>query len=752
MEKWDKIFIRIFFLLLLTPVFLQADGFIVIPHPPAWPVPRPLPRPVPPPQSPFLLEVKYHHVSVRIKDRAATTRIEQSFLNPTDQRLEGLYLFPLPEGASIRNFSVEVDGKMVSAELLEADRAREIYQDIVRRLKDPALLEYAGQQTFKMRIFPIEPGKEKRVTVSYVQTLQPEANLVTYRYPLNTEKFSARPIDQVSLKIELETSQKIKTIFSPSHQVEIRRKNDYQATVGFEAQHIKPDKDLILSFGLENDMIGLNLLTHRMSGEDGFFLLTASPGLETDQKTVLAKDIIFVVDTSGSMAGKKLEQLKKALIFCLDNLNDNDRFNIIRFSTEVETIWPTLQVASPSNIAKAKQMLEEFKAIGGTNLEGALVQACQQKQQNQRPCIIIFLTDGRPTIGETQPGKILATLQQSNTENLRIFTFGIGNDVNTYLLDRITELTRAERVYVYPEEDLEIKISSFYEKVKSPVLTDIQINFEAVKVFSVHPIHLPDLFRGSQLLVLGRFQGQGKAVVTLSGRLEKGKREFKKEFFFPEENKDNEFLPVLWAAQRIGYLLDQIRLHGEEKELKEEVVTLARKYGIITPYTSYLIVEDEKTKMEARTITREEAVIATQPGIEKNLERKMTDAYQSLNQATGSGSVRASREVQTLMKATSFADVFQGKEQLAYLDATGKTKNLVQQVRYVQGRALYLVEDTWVDPLLQSVKNLPTRKFKFASAEYFQLMEQKPEIIPFLALGKRMRFVFHNEIYIISED
>ncbi len=751
MKKWNKIFLRILFLL-LPPLFLHADGFIVIPHPPVWPVPGPLPRPVPPARSPFPLEVKYHHVSVRIKDQTATTRIEQAFLNPTDQHLEGLYLFPLPEGASIRNFSLEVDGKMVSAELLEADKAREIYQDIVRRLKDPALLEYAGQQTFKMRIFPIEPGKEKRITVSYIETLRSEANLITYRYPLNTEKFSARPIDQVSLKIELQTSQKTKTIFSPSHQVEIKRKNDYQATVGFEARQIKPDKDLILSFGLENDLIGLNLLTHRMPGEDGFFLLTASPGLEADQKNVLPKDIIFVVDTSGSMAGKKLEQLKKALIFCLDNLNDDDRFNIIRFSTEVETIWPVLQVASQSNITKAKQMVEEFKAIGGTNLEGALLQACQQQQENQRPCIIIFLTDGRPTIGETQPGKILEKLKQTNTQNLRIFTFGIGHDVNTYLLDRITELTRAERVYVYPEEDLEIKISAFYEKVKSPVLTDIQINFEPVKVFSVHPVQLPDLFRGCQLLVLGRFQGQGKAVVTLSGRVEKGRREFKKEFVFPEENKDNDFLPVLWAAQRIGYLLDQIRLHGEEKELKEEVVSLARKYGIVTPYTSYLIVEDEKTKMEARTITREEAVMATQPGIDKNLERKMIDAYQSLNQATGSGSVRASREVQTLKKATSFADVFQGKEQLAYVDNEGKTKNLVQQVKYVQGRAFYLVDDTWVDPFLQSVKNIPTRKIKFASAEYFQLMEKKPEIISYLALGKSMRFVFQNEIYFISED
>ncbi|HOL67500.1 MAG TPA: VIT domain-containing protein [bacterium] len=228
-------------LVCLPAGLLLADGLIVIPHPPIWPPPRPLPRPVPPPPGPFPLEVKYHHVSVRIKNQVATTRIEQSFYNPTAVRLEGLYLFPLPEGASIKNFSMEVDGKMVQAELLEASRAREIYEDIVRRLKDPALLEYAGQGTFKLRIFPIEARGEKRIVISYMEVLRAEAGLFTYRYPLNTEKFSARPIEEVSLKIELETDQPVKTVFCPSHQVEIKRKDDHHVQVGYEARQVKPD-------------------------------------------------------------------------------------------------------------------------------------------------------------------------------------------------------------------------------------------------------------------------------------------------------------------------------------------------------------------------------------------------------------------------------------------------------------------------------------------------------------------------------
>ncbi|HOJ39608.1 MAG TPA: VWA domain-containing protein, partial [bacterium] len=462
-------------------------------------------------------------------------------------------------------------------------------------------------------------------------------------------------------------------------------------------------------------------------------------------------DLIFVVDTSGSMAGKKLEQLKKALLFCLDNLASQDRFNLIRLSTEAEALWPSLQTVSKTSVEKTRQMVEDFKAIGGTNIEAALSLALKEKQDQTRPCLIVFLTDGRPTVGETDTGRIIDKLKQANTGNRRIFTFGIGHDVNTHLLDRITELTRADRVYIHPEEDLEIKVSAFYEKISFPVLTDLQLDFGALGVSALYPAPLPDLFRGSQLMLLGRYRGAGKTLVRLTGQMEKERKEFTASFDFPAENRDNDFLPALWAAQHIGYLLDQMRLHGENSELKDEVVRLARKYGIITPYTSYLIVEDEKVRIAEGRLRREEATLSAIPMADRTLEKRMAADYQGLGQVTGAGSVRASQEVQALKQATSFSHVSQGKERLAYVDSDGQMKNLAQQVKYVGGRAFYQVENAWVDSLLPLAKNLPVRKIQFASAEYFQLLKQQPEVNRILALGKTVSFVFQNQIYQISE-
>ena len=306
---------------------------------------------------------------------------------------------------------MEIGGKQVEAELMAADKARRIYEDIVRQMKDPALLEYAGRDVFKVRIFPIEPHSKKRVKLSYSQMLKSDSEPVTYLYPLNTEKFSAKPIPIVSLKIDLETKRPLKTIYSPSHNVEIRRHEGHKATVGFEAKDVKPDADFQLVFAAEAGDIGLNLMTYRSGSEDGYFLLLASPGIETKEKQIVRKDVTFVLDTSGSMAGKKLDQAKKALQFCIENLNDGDRFEIIRFSTETEALFHRLVEASKENRAQAGDFIKELKPIGGTAIDEALRQALSIRSENMdRPCVVIFLTDGLPTVGATDEDKIVANV------------------------------------------------------------------------------------------------------------------------------------------------------------------------------------------------------------------------------------------------------------------------------------------------------------------------------------------------------
>src|SRR6266446_501439 len=387
---------------------------------PPYPPPRPWapPRPYIPPR-PYVfapLEVSAVKVKTKIADQVAVTSVDEEFYNPNPSRLEGTFVFPIPKGAHINKFSMEIDGKQVEAELLSADKARRIYEDIVRKLKDPALLEYAGRDVFKARIFPIEPNSKKRITLSYTQLLKADDGLVSYVLPLNTEKFSAKPIKNVSVKVELESKRPLKSIYSPSHSLEVKRHGANTAAAGYEASDVQPDTDFALYFAPEKDEIGVNLLTHRVSGEDGYFLLLASPGIDVKEKQTILKDVAFVLDTSGSMAGKKPEQAKKALQFCVENLNDGDRFEIMRFSTEVEPLFDKLVEATEKNRGRAEDFIRGLRPMGGTAIDEALRQALALRHSkvedadkrylhekgiegSDRPFVIIFLTDGRPTIG-----------------------------------------------------------------------------------------------------------------------------------------------------------------------------------------------------------------------------------------------------------------------------------------------------------------------------------------------------------------
>ncbi|MEY2427241.1 MAG: Ca-activated chloride channel, partial [Verrucomicrobiota bacterium] len=616
MKRW--IILSALFALFGAASPIYAAGFIIVDDAQFWPGPRPPhphpipepwpPRPMPPPRHYAFapLEVNYVKVQTRITDQIAVTSVDQEFYNPNAAQLEGTFVFPVPKGAHMDRFTMEINGEQVQAELLSADRARGIYEDIVRRLKDPALLEYAGRDMFKVRIFPIEPNSRKRITLSYTQLLTSSDGLVSYVLPLNTEKFSARPIKNVSVKVELESKRPLKAIYSPSHAIDVKRRDSHSATAGYEAGDVTPDADFALYFAPEKDEIGLNLLTHKTSGEDGYFLLLASPGVDVKEKQVVSKDVVCVLDTSGSMAGKKLEQAKKALQFFVENLNDGDRFEIIRFSTEVEPLFDKLVEASPQNRERAQTFIKDLKAIGATAIDDALRKALgmqrsevrgQKSEENNRPFAVIFLTDGRPTIGTTDEDEIVSRVKQRGQGQARVFCFGIGTDVNTHLLDRITEATRGVSEYVLPEEDLEVKVSNFISKIKAPVLANPDLKFTGdIHAARLYPSPLPDLFKGEQVVLVGRYSGHGDSAVIIEGDVNGSRKNFTYDTEFPGDNPENEFIPRLWATRRVGYLLDEIRLHGESSELRDEVAELARQYGIVTPYTAYLIVEDESRR------------------------------------------------------------------------------------------------------------------------------------------------------------
>ncbi len=755
------------------------------PHPPLVP-----PRPMPFIRSVAPIEISYHKVEARITDQVATTTIEQEFYNPNGTRLEGTFLLPVPRGAQLNRFTMEIDGKKVEAELLGADKARGIYEEIVRSMRDPALLEYIGQDVFRVRIFPFQPNERKRVSLSYTQLLKADGGLMNYIAPLNTAKFSAKPLKNVSLKVELAGARPLKAVWSPSHAVELKRDGG-KATVGFEARDVRPDTDFQLLFAFEAGELGANLLTHKVPGEDGHFLLLASPDASVKGKKSVPKDVCFVIDTSGSMAGGKLEQAKKALAFCVENLNDTDRFEVLRFSTEVEPIFEKLVPANEANRKQAQEFIKGLKPMGSTAIDDALRKSFAARPEKlDRQFVVVFLTDGRPTIGVTDENSILRNVRDRNTGLTRIFNFGIGTDVNTHLLDKIADETKAFSTYVLPEEDLEVKLSAFFSKIKEPALANVKVTFpEGVRVTKLYPSPLPDLFKGEQLVLAGRYAGEAKGKLTIEGSVAGEARKFSYDADFARGSREHEFIPRLWATRRVGYLLDEIRLRGENAELKDEVTELARKYSIVTPYTAWLIVEDEakrnvamdrrvlpqlRTDLEARSQAAasydsfkklkegdvavggaqlaRELKAAEQSGVSQSLaNQSVVRSYGGAAPAAPPMSaVPSSGPRPTVTKATPGASgtLYRAK---AESEAAERVAQYAQQNQFVGGKSFYQNGAKWVDAEAQQLKDAKVVKLQFGSTEYFALLTKQPKAAQWLALGRNVQFVMDGTLYEVAE-
>lgn len=748
-------------LLLLPAGVARGDGFIVVDDPAVRGGPG---------HFPFApLEVVRHRVTVEIDNGVAVTKVDQTFHNPSGRRTEGTYLFPLPEGASIDQFSMDVDGTMTDAELLPADKARRIYEEIVRTQRDPALLEYAGRGAFKARVFPIEPNGDKRIRLQYTQVLTPDLGATEYRYSLNTEKFSAAPLKEVSVTVHLKSDRPLKSVYCPSHNVVVKRDGANAATVTYAETDARPDTDFKLIYSADPDPVGITLLTHRADpAEDGYFLLMASPGEASDREVkVQPKDVCFVLDTSGSMAGPKLDQAKRALGFCLANLNGGDRFNVVRFSTEAEVLFDAMAPADESHVAEARAFIDKLKPIGGTAIEAALARANELQKaaaDESRPFVTIFLTDGQPTIGETDEDKLVASADGSG----RIFPFGIGADVNTHLLDRLANGTHAFSQYVLPTEDIEVKVSDFYTKIQSPVMTGVKLSFKGdVRASAIYPTELPDLYKGQTLLVFGRYSGSGPAAVQGVGKVGGRSVTFAQDVTFPEREAKNEFIPKLWATRRVGWLLDEIRLRGESDELKAEVTRLARAHGIVTPYTAYLIIEDESRRgvpvanqtlremnQDAAARDRAGAVYKSAPADSPALAKS---GPQALATAKDVGGMRRSENAQAAQSGAG-AGLFKGpaggqvattrpSETAGYRAV--QALNYSTQSAAVNGQAFYLNDGVWSDARLQAAdaSKLPQRAVAFASADYYKLLDGHPDAAGWLALGPQVDVVIDGTVY-----
>lgn len=557
-------------------------------------------------------EIKQVAVSGRVREQVAEVQVSQTFHNPGSRVLEAEFLFPLPEDGAIDSLTLIADGQELPGRLLSKEEARRIYEEIVRRKQDPALLEYMGRGLYRTSVFPIPPGADREVTLRYTQLLRREGDVVEFDFPFATQKFTAKPIERLDFWLAIESETPIKSLYSPGHEVEIDRHGDQKATVEFMRRNVVPTADFRLVYTLAEGDVGATILSYRPSGEDdGYFMLLASPKVESDaQETTRPKTVIFVLDRSGSMSGKKIEQARESLLFVLDNLREDDLFNIVVYDDRVESFKPELERYTPDARREAVRFVENLRPGGSTNIAAALDEALTMIQDDSRPSYVLFLTDGLPTVGERNEAAIATSARKANQEGARLFCFGVGHDVNARLLDRLSRESAGTSEYVLPDEDIEARVARFFRKLTSPVLTGIEVELSGTDVNRTYPRDLPDLFEGGQLVWVGRFRDSGETKVRIRGKVGDDRQTItvRTRLAEPGEGRRYAFIERLWAIRRVGDIVDQIDLHGENEELVDELVALSKTHGILTPYTSFLA--DETTDLHAldrnRTLAREQ--------------------------------------------------------------------------------------------------------------------------------------------------
>ena len=673
------------------------------------------------------LRIAYQRVDVQIENQIATTRIDQLFVNDGDWMLEGVYLFPLPAGATVTELTMWIDGVPIESKILPRDEARQIYDTIVRQLRDPALLEYVGTEAIQANVFPIPAKEQRRIEIEYQQVVTADNGLIHYVYPQSTKLYSNLPLERQNIRVEIRSNQAIRTLYSPSHPVAENRLSDFHAVLGYEDSNVLADTDFELYYGVAAENIGLNLLTYKEAGQDGFFLLLAAPSVVVDESQIVARDVILVLDTSGSMAGEKMAQAQAAAVSLVEQLRPFDRFNIISFSTGVRTYLPALTPVGDA--ADYPQYINSLEALGGTNISQALLVALSQVDES-RPTTILFLTDGLPTEGIIDVPALLTAVAQSTPANVRLFAFGVGDDVDTFLLDSLTSAHRGTTSYVRPTERIDEKVASLFTKMSTPVLADISLDFDGITVEELYPSTLPDLFAGSQLVLVGRYRQAGPAVITLRGDVNGEEQVFVYEDNTFRTSGGDAFIPRLWATRAIGNLLQQIRLQGESEELVASVVNLSIRYGIITPYTSYLIEEDD---------------IFSQLGRQNLIDGVMEEAEMA-PPAEASGEAAVDRAETSGGMAEASAPM--ALPTMTVSEGTSPSPSVASQpVRLVGSKTFVWRDGRWLDTAYDPSQ--PVQEVGFASDTYFDLLSAVPEIGPYFALGEQVVVVMGDVTYAV---
>ena len=713
---------KVILILLANAIWLTASGSVALADGMLLPLPETI--------SSGYLAVRYHHVDVRIEDGHAVTRVEQEFYDPYDYPVQGQYLFPIPPEGMLSEFRATVDGQPQVVTRQDPSMTNATLYAVVAQQHDPSLLQYADWETLALDL-SLPPGGSRKMSLEYEEVLAPSGGLYRYRYVLSTERYSSLPLEEVSVTVDLRSATGMASIYSPSHPVDIGQQSASRALVRWEASHVHPTEDFELYFAPVEGGFGSGLLTGHRAGHDHFLFLF-SPNVEQHEATALAKDIVFVIDRSGSMSGEKIEQAKNALHFVLGQLGEDDRFSIVAFDDYVSVLDGTLRPVDEPSLSGARRFVDHLFADGSTNLEAALqagLEILESGEARAAPRMVIFLTDGLPTAGVTDSALIAHLVGQTNDRlEARVHVFGVGYDVNTHLLDRLAADNGGAVTYVQPGENLETVLTGFYSEIARPVLTHVEVEFEGLQVSELFPETVPDLFQGSSLLLTGRYQATGdKATVRVRGWAGDVLREYVYHFAL-EDTGGRHFVPRLWATRQIGALLDRVRTEGEIESLAGEIRALGLGYGLVTPYTTFVIEGQAKGAASAA-----------------NMELYGT---KDVNLASGRTTIKARVQNQTYQQATQAdlaigANVYNGGERsLAQVGA----QNLDLSLLLERNDSGAVVDSAWIRDNI-SIDNTIT----FGSDEYFALARD-PEARPYLQSGPNVIFAHQGQVIAIQDE
>ncbi len=724
-------------------------------------------EPIPP------LALKNHTVEFEVTDNGAVTHVTQVFENHTHQDLEAVYYFAVPEGSVTTDFALWMNGERIAGEVLERDQARQTYEAIVRRMRDPGLLEYIDGELFQASIYPVPANGRQTVEIEFANVLEREGDLLHYRYPLHESASSEIPTFVVSGSIR--SRNPIASLYSPYHEIEeIMGGDGYSATISMEESRASVEQDFELYIGQAGDDVGFSLLSFDGDdGEEGYFMLTIAPSPELQDLEVLPKQVTLVVDTSGSMAGQKMEQAQEMLRYVVNNLEPDDSFQIIGFSSAVRPLFDEPMRASRENKRDALDFIDTLRARGNTNISGALERALEDPTASDRPHSIIFVTDGLPTAGDTDVSTIVDSARVGVSDrDRRIFSFGVGYDVNTRLLDGMARRGRGEAGYVRPDEDMSDIVGEFTDSIGAPLLTQLEIDFGGVRVDQLYPNPLPDLYRDRDVTVFGRFEATHSSSVVIHGQA--AGREWVQEYgvsFDDVLDANTEFVANLWARRRIDELMTQIEENGESRGKVDEIVELGTHWGIVTPYTSYLAIDPNEVVAQPRRDwdlddfpTGGTARTAEEGDEEAERSGGLRGDFGRGASATGSFSNRRSREEQADASALDearpnrrpapraavpMAESETGRDAVEASIARNENRNSLTvtehgNTRRASGRAFGSVGGVWVEDGLSG--RSAEERIRYGTDEYFDLLSEDPDLRDILSLGQRVRFLHRGRV------